>query len=214
VSKYKTVIFDFDGTIVDTFGIVVDIINKDHIAFGIDHIDLEELPRLRDMSIKYLLEEFGVNVLKFPSFLSKIRKELAKRIYEAKIFDGMEVLFKEINKLGIEQGIITNNYVKNVTDVFSDEQEKMFKFIRSEKRLFGKHHEIRKVIKEQGYKKDDVLYIGDEVSDIEACQKVGIDVIAVTWGFNSKKVLQKHKPTYIADNPTCILDIIIGRSHT
>ena len=56
--RIETIIFDFDGTIADTFGAVVKIINDNKERFGIDGIDKYEVADLRNMSIKYLLREF------------------------------------------------------------------------------------------------------------------------------------------------------------
>ena len=208
VTKYKTIIYDFDGTIADTLPVSLDIVNKHALEFGSDGISPDELPRLRGVPIRFLMQEFGIHTTQLPKLISVVKKELSQRISDIQLFDGMEGLFWEVDNLGLEQGIITSNYVKNVTDLLTDEQEGFFKFIRSEKAIFGKHHKIEKVIKELGYKKEEVLYVGDEVRDIEACEKVGIDVVSVTWGLNSKEILQKHRPTYLVDAPSGILDII------
>jgi phosphoglycolate phosphatase-like HAD superfamily hydrolase len=47
------------------------------------------------------------------------------------------------------------------------------------------------VLREQSLQPADILYVGDEVRDVEACQKVGVKIIAVTWGLNSQEALEK-----------------------
>ena len=61
---------------------------------------------------------------------------------------------------------------------------------------------------EQNNLKDDVVYIGDEERDIAACKKCKISIIAVTWGFDSKELLEKNNPHYLADTPKELLEII------
>ncbi|MFC1621969.1 HAD-IA family hydrolase [Patescibacteria group bacterium] len=206
--KYKIVIYDFDGTIANTMPIVIDIVNNHAQEFGIDGVSQDEISELRGRPLKYLLEEFGIHVMQLPKLAGIVRTELSQRLSEVEMFEGINEVFLEIDKLGIEQGVVTSNYVKNVTDLFTDEQEKLFKFIRSEKAIFGKHHKIEKVIEEFGYIKEEVLYVGDEVRDIEACKKVEIDIAAVTWGFNSSEILKEHMPKYLVDIPSQLLDIV------
>ena len=44
--------------------------------------------------------------------------------------------------------------------------------------------------------------------DVEATRKAGVPMIAVTWGYNSRKSLEKASPEYIVDDPQKILKII------
>ncbi len=84
----------------------------------------------------------------------------------------------------------------------------MFDFISVGSGLFGKRRTLNKVIKQHNLKKDDILYVGDEVRDIEASRGVGIAVASVTWGYNSRKVLQAYGPDYLIDQPQELLHIL------
>jgi phosphoglycolate phosphatase-like HAD superfamily hydrolase len=53
------------------------------------------------------------------------------------------------------------------------------------------------------------VYVGDEVRDIEAARKSGINCISVSWGFNTKELLQKHSQTVVS-SPTELLQAIKG----
>lgn len=57
--------------------------------------------------------------------------------------------------------------------------------------LFSKSKTLARVLKEQNLTLAETLYIGDEVRDIESCQKIGLDILSVTWGLNDKESLQK-----------------------
>jgi phosphoglycolate phosphatase-like HAD superfamily hydrolase len=52
-----------------------------------------------------------------------------------------------------------------------------------------------------------MIYIGDETRDIEACKKINVPIIAVSWGFNSHKSLASHSPTYLINNPKELVEI-------
>lgn len=55
------------------------------------------------------------------------------------------------------------------------------------------------------------MYVGDEVRDIEACQKVGIKIAAVTWGLNTKEALERYHPDSLIDKPQQLLDLVNER---
>jgi phosphoglycolate phosphatase-like HAD superfamily hydrolase len=84
----------------------------------------------------------------------------------------------------------------------------MFSFIHSELNLFGKSGALDKMLKKYKLHKPDVLYVGDEVRDIEACKKVGVDIVSVTWGFNSREVLEKYQPNKLVGTPEELLQCI------
>ena len=77
----------------------------------------------------------------------------------------------------------------------------LFNPIYSAKNIFGKHRVIQKLMKERKLDAKTTIYVGDEVRDIEASKRVGIDIISVSWGLNSHEILAKYPPTYLIDKP-------------
>jgi phosphoglycolate phosphatase len=76
-------------------------------------------------------------------------------------------------------------------------------------RLFGKRRALARARKAEGMRRNEVLFIGDEVRDVEAAQAAGVDVAAVTWGFNSRVALAKCDPTYVVDSPEELLQLVV-----
>ncbi len=74
--------------------------------------------------------------------------------------------------------------------------------------MLGKAREIRVAMKNLKLAPAEVLFIGDETRDIEATQKVGIPIAAVTWGYNSRKSIEALKPSRIFDRPEDLLDFL------
>ena len=72
----------------------------------------------------------------------------------------------------------------------------------------SKAKKIKKVLRKHDIKPSEMLYIGDEVRDIEACHKVGVDVIAVKWGYNTPAALEKCKPTFMIESIWDVLEIV------
>ena len=59
-----------------------------------------------------------------------------------------------------------------------------------------------------------MLYVGDEVRDVEAAEKAGVAVAAVTWGFHSGSLLQSHSPDHLVTDPRQLVKLIGKQSAT
>ena len=84
-----------------------------------------------------------------------------------------------------------------------------FDFFYTAKKVFGKDKTISKIIKDMKLEKSGVYFVGDEVRDIEAGKKAGINTIAVSWGYNTKAALDKEHPDYLIDFPLELENIIL-----
>ena len=82
----KTVIFDFDGTIADTFSTLVKLFNSKAKEFGLDKLTSKEIESIRNMGLKELFKKYGVNLIKGPFIAKKIRQDLGSRITDIKSF--------------------------------------------------------------------------------------------------------------------------------
>lgn len=65
---------------------------------------------------------------------------------------------------------------------------------------FNKVEEIHEFLDVMKTKNEETLYVGDMVHDIETAKAAGLDVVAVTYGYDSLEKLKPHKPTYIINN--------------
>ena len=62
---------------------------------------------------------------------------------------------------------------------------------------------------EKGFSLSETLYIGDEVRDVKACQKIGLDIISVSWGLNNKEALYEAGSLAIVDSPSLLLETLL-----
>jgi len=123
-------------------------------------------------------------------------------------------VFIELKKQGHTVGIVTSNTTKNVELFLASHQISIIDFIYSEKNLFGKGKVLNNLIKKRLFKKSEVLYVGDEVRDIDAAKNAAVKVIAVDWGFNSEERLRKAQPDFLISKPREILGVISELSST
>lgn len=209
-ARYRTLIFDFDGTIADTLSAIIRLVNEHADDYHIRPLGDSDVDELRGMSNIDIIKKYKVPLVKVPSLVLRAQKELNQRIDEMTLFPGIRDLILGLKGLGVQLGILTSNSRENVLKFLRAQKLDVFDFIHAEQNFFGKNWALLHLLKKHGLKKDEVLYVGDEVRDIEACQKVGVPVIAVTWGFHRRKLLADKGPTFLVDAASDIRAIVAG----
>jgi phosphoglycolate phosphatase len=208
----KLVIFDFDGTIADTFDAGVRILNKLAGEFGFRPLHPNDLEKARDMRTHQLVRFLGVPARKMSRIARRGSEELHSCIQSIQPLRGMPEALRELRGLGYSLGIITSNTELNVNIFLRNHGLELFDFVRCSSKLLGKARMIRSVIRRQHVHAVDILFVGDETRDIEACQKVGIRIAAVTWGYNSRRSLVAMKPDFVFDDPQELVSLLARQS--
>ena len=208
----RTVIFDFDGTIADSLDSVVAIVNNYSEHFGYKKVKKEDIPYLQGKKPLEILSHLGISVFKLPLWIKKIHSEINKEISNMRPTVNILPILLELHKdenSGL--GILTSNTRENVTEFLERNEMNLFDFIYTGKSVFGKSRMINKIIKHRNLNKNNVLYVCDEIRDLEAARKSGIQSIAVTWGYNAKNALMKESPDFLANNPAELRSILVSQ---
>lgn len=205
----KTVIFDFDGTIADTWSSIIKILKKKHEEWGLPEISQEMIDTFRNGSWLKLFRKYKFIIWKIPFIIPRVQKMLHMQMTRVPLFPGISDVVLQLKKKGFKLGILTTNTKENVQSLFRYQNLNLFDFIHSEMNLFGKDKSLKKIVEDNHLSLDETIYVGDEVRDIDACKEVGMKMIAVTWGFNSKEILKKSNPDYLVNSPKEILKIVI-----
>jgi len=205
----KVIVFDFDGTLADTFNAIVRIANRLADDFGYKPLMPSDIEKVRNLSARQIIHESGVPLFKIPFLLKRIQSELRKDIEFLHPVPGIPDLLKELTRQEIMLGILTSNSKDNVEDFLKIHGlDGFFNFIYSEPSIFGKSHALKRLIDYHDFPPQSLMYIGDETRDIAASKKINIKVIAVSWGFNSSDVLINYNPNFLVNYPREVLNII------
>ncbi len=198
-------IFDFDGTIADTHHYIVHIANRLAPEYGYKQMEWEDVEGLRDKTAREMIEHLGVPMLKVPAILARAKREFHKGIDDVHLIDGLHDVLHDLHGRGVLMGIVSSNAAKNIERFLSNHDLNIFDFLHSTTKIWSKHHSLEKLIKQRGFAREHVFYVGDETRDISAARKSGLQSVSVAWGYNSAKALSAHNPDYLVETPAELL---------
>ena len=203
-----TVIFDFDGTLAYSLPEVKKIFLE--IAREFNYPATPQLiNRLIHRETKEVLKNLKLPLWKLPKVEKLFRRKMKTAIKNIKPFLETEKMIVDLKKEELRLGIFTSNAKENVKYFLQKHQlGKYFDFIDGGSSFFGKARKLKKLLRKEKLKKEEVVYVGDETRDIQAGQKNQVKVIAVTWGINPRPVMAKYHPDYLVDNQQELVSIL------
>jgi len=204
----KHIIFDFDGTLVDSLNLSFHIYNELAEKFNYKQLTIEEVHVLKHAPLKERFKIVGLPLYKIPLMTFEVMAMYNNQINSLKAFDGINDLILKLKEAGVNLSVLSSNSVKNITDFFNNNNIVGFDHIISSKNLFGKHKTLKKFLKHNDLTTDDILYVGDELRDVEACKKMAVRIIAVLWGFDPKNLLETGRPDFFAIEPNDIYNVV------
>lgn len=197
MKNYKLIIFDFDGTLADSYSWFRESINKAARKYHFREIDAEEMEALRGRKTKEIMEYLGVVWWKVPFIAKYMRGLMTEDLAAITLFNGIASLLKKLADDGAIIVILSSNSYHNVVGVLGGENVKWVNHFECGVSIFGKKAKLKKVIRKYRESPEHVISIGDETRDIEAARVLGIHSGAVAWGYATVKALEAESPTYI-----------------
>ena len=208
----KSVIFDFDGTIANSFDATLRIANGLAPVFGYRPARPEEIEALRSWSYRRLASELGVSWHKIPLIAARVRKELSENVAQLETFDGLPSVLTELRARGFGLGILTSNSRANVERFLSARGLSQFDFVSTSSSVWGKQRRLKALLRSRRLQASEVAYVGDEVRDIEATKPLDIRMVAVGWGYSAAEHLAAHRPHHLISRPAELLEIFVQPS--
>ena len=204
------VVFDLDGTLINSLDIFIKVGNQIAEKYGYPPFSEERIKELMMLPMKKRIQILKIPKFKLPKLGIEALNIFKEYVAEVELIIGVREMLECLHKQGYRLSIVSSNSLDNINAFLETNQLKLFDNIQSSRGLFDKHVTIKKLISKMGVKKDEVIYVGDECRDVEACKKVGIKVISVLWGFDPRELLEKENPDFIVSNPNELSEIIMN----
>lgn len=211
----KGIIFDLDGTLLDTSYDLQTAVNKIMDDYGFNHYSVKEIIDRVGNGNKKLIERClpkdRLDLL--DEAVEKFYKYYANCYLEKTIpYDGIVDLLKELNKRKILIGVNTNKFDLFCENLLKEKFEGIdfFKCIGSRDNIPNKPdpYSTNEIINEMNFNKDEVLFVGDSDVDIKTGKNAELKCIWVSWGFRSLEDIKDNEPDFKANKASDILLVI------
>ncbi len=213
--KYDLIIFDMDGTILNTLEDLKNSLNYVLQQAGYQTRTLEEIRTFVGNGIRKTIER---------ALPSDIEEEKVDELFSlfmdyyaihntdnTKPYNGVIELLKELKHLGYKTAVVSNKQNSAVKSLCKKFFTGLFDVEIGEKANIAKKpepDEVNEVLKILNIDRKKSIYIGDSEVDIQTAQNSKMKSIIVDWGFRDRKFLYEHGAEVIVSNPSEILDII------
>lgn len=202
--KYNAILFDMDGTILDTIDDLRDAVNHTLAMYG---YPLSDTQRVRDATGNGARELMagclpqGVDTPDFEAILKEYKAYYAAHTcVKTAPYEGIVALLDELQAGGCKVAIVSNKPDSAVKPLAA----RFFPGIPA----FGEAGLPRKpapdmvyhALEVLGADKETAAYVGDSEVDVATAKNAGMDLLAVSWGFRSRERLKKSGAVNIADD--------------
>jgi phosphoglycolate phosphatase len=207
MAAQRHLVLDFDGTLVDSKAVFIELYNALAEKAGYRPMTAENLEHLRTLSIPQRCKYLNVPLYKIPFLAAKVVKQYREKIQEIELYPGIAEMFAALEAKSISYSIISTNSKQTIEAFLKLKGIAGAKEIFCSRSVFGKDVLIKKFLKKTGLAASDIVYIGDEARDIEACRKCGVAVAWVSWGYDSAEAIKNLPPDFFLNSPAEILNL-------
>ena len=209
------VIFDLDGTLLNTLGDLRAATNHALEVRGLPPHSMEEIRQFIGNGIRLLICRAmpeGTPEAEIDAALDDFKAYYAAHIHDRTVpYDGIPQLLTALRKRGIKVAVLSNK--------IDSASQQLIEYFFPEKTdvVFGEHVGVprkpdptscRMVMQQLGVQPEQVLYVGDSGTDMHSAKNAGLYAVGVTWGFRSKEVLLKYGADVLVHRPEQILQIL------
>jgi phosphoglycolate phosphatase len=180
---YRLAIFDFDGTLADSFPFFLSVFNTIADRHAFRRIDVARAGELRHLGVRQVMDHVGMPAWKLPLASKTFMAMMQDSAHAISLFDGIADALRHLHDRGVLLTVVSSNSEHNVRAVLGAGLAALVARFDCGMSVFGKASRIRGVLKACGVAPVDALYIGDQATDAEAARKAGVAFGAVHWGY-------------------------------
>ena len=213
--KYELIVFDMDGTILDTLEDLKNSMNHTLRLYNMPERSLGEIRSYVGNGIRKLIER-AVATGTDDATIELIHKDFMKH-YEVhcadftRPYDGVNDLIKELRKRGYKTAVVSNKAHDAVLDLCDQYFPDLFDLAIGERPEIAKKPApdmVNLAVEQLQISREKSVYIGDSDVDVATARNSNLDMIAVDWGFRTREFLIEQGATTIISKPEEILMLV------
>ena len=215
---FDTLIFDLDGTLINSLEDLKDSTNYALKNFGYEEKSLEEIRNYVGDGVKKLIERAlpdGINNTKFDECLDIFKTHYKSNMFnKTKPYPQIIDMLKELKKNNIKTGVVSNKFDTAVKEICTIYFKDLIDTAMGESKNIKKKpapDSVLQTIKLLKSTPEKSVLIGDSEVDIQTAKNAGIKSIGVCWGFRSKQILQDNHADYIVETPKEIIELVLNK---
>ncbi|MCF0116637.1 MAG: HAD family hydrolase [Bacilli bacterium] len=212
----NAVIFDLDGTLLNTLSDLTDSLNVALQEYNFPTRTNEEVKEFLGGGIRVLvhraLKEHPHSESDEKNVLAKMHEEYdCRKMHKTNAYLGVPELIRDLKALNIKTAVLTNKLDDDAKDIiYHYFGEDAFDVICGKKDgMLPKPDptSLFELIKELRMHQEEVIFVGDSDVDMQTALNAGVKKIGVLWGYRELNILQAYEPDYLVNEPNEILEI-------
>lgn len=212
MKKYDAVIFDLDGTLLNTLEDLTDAVNYVMEQFHFEKKTILQVRGFVGNGIRKLVERCvpgGQEREDFEEIFACFRGFYTSHCQiKTKPYPGILEMLGALSEKGYQMGIVSNKNdkaVEELNDIFFSEYISVA--IGQNDRLRPKPapDTVDMALNRLGCSRERALYVGDSDVDKATADNCNMDCVSVTWGFRDRELLEGLKPVAVIDEPEQLL---------
>lgn len=195
--QYQAVIWDLDGTLLDTIEDLTDAVNHSMEAYGYPTYETLQIKQFVGNGVERLMERAVPDGKKDPRFeeiFAGFKQYYTGHCNEkTDLYAGIRELMLELKQQGIAQAIVSNKNQEAVTELAAIYFADLIEVAIGQQNAIAKKPApdmVELALERLGCKREAAVYIGDSEVDVATAKNSKMDGIAVSWGFRSIEQLQ------------------------
>jgi len=213
--KYDTILFDLDGTLLNTLDDLADSVNAVMQKEGYQQRTKDEIRKFIGDGVKTLMERSLPQGTPEKEILRCL--DMFREIYQqnmcnrTKPYEGIPSLLTRLKEMGIKICVVSNKMdeaTKDICGLYFREEVDVAIGDNLDRKKKPDPDNVYEALKQLGSHKDKTIFVGDSNIDMITAKNAGLACVGVTWGYRSRETLQEAGADHIIDEPDQLITLI------